>query len=105
MPQAAPSLGSLADQAAEAILGANPFVGIDARQLAADALQWAARLAVQPRRIGAEAAKTGLELGRVLAGRSDLGPPAGDRRFADPAWTDNPVYRRLMQGYFALAAT
>jgi polyhydroxyalkanoate synthase len=105
MSQAPPTQGSLADQASEAILGANPFVGIDAYQMVLDAFQWATRMAVHPRQVGAEAARTGLELGRVIAGRSQLGPASGDRRFADPAWTDNPVYRRLMQGYFALAAS
>jgi len=42
------------------------------------------------------------ELARVAAGRSALSPARGDRRFADPAWSENPLYRRLAQGYLAL---
>jgi polyhydroxyalkanoate synthase subunit PhaC len=86
------------------MLGANPFIGIDPRQLVGSAIRWISRVAARPRRVGSEAARTGLELGRVVAGRSELKPPAGDRRFADLAWNDNPLYRRLMQGYLALVA-
>jgi polyhydroxyalkanoate synthase subunit PhaC len=41
------------------------------------------------------------ELVRVGAGRSEL-PPGTDRRFADPAWSANPAYRRLAQAYVAV---
>jgi polyhydroxyalkanoate synthase len=93
----------LADQAAGAILGANPFLGIDTGRLAAETLLWAGKVATRPRRLGAEAARTGGELVRVVAGRSGVRPADGDRRFVDPAWTDNAVYRRLLQGYLTLS--
>ena len=35
-------------------------------------------------------------------GRSTLEPAAGDRRFDDPAWQDNPLYRGLMHSHLAL---
>lgn len=41
------------------------------------------------------------ELG-VASGRSTLAPDAKDRRFRDPAWETNPLYRRLAQGYLAI---
>ena len=41
------------------------------------------------------------ELLGVVAGRSELAPARADRRFADPTWTDNPAYHRLMQAYLA----
>ncbi|HEY3906175.1 MAG TPA: alpha/beta fold hydrolase [Streptosporangiaceae bacterium] len=43
------------------------------------------------------------ELAEVAAGRSELAPARGDRRFADPAWQHNPLYRRLGQAYLATA--
>jgi len=43
------------------------------------------------------------ELTRVVRGTSRVAPAAGDRRFDDPAWRDNPLYRRVMQGHLALA--
>ena len=39
------------------------------------------------------------------AGRSTLAPAPGDRRFTDPAWTHNPLLRRLVQAYLAAAGT
>jgi polyhydroxyalkanoate synthase len=39
---------------------------------------------------------------RILAGKSDRAPAKGDRRFADPAWAQNPVFRRLCQEYLSL---
>ncbi|HEX2647305.1 MAG TPA: class II poly(R)-hydroxyalkanoic acid synthase, partial [Candidatus Dormibacteraeota bacterium] len=92
----------LADQAADAILGANPFVGIDARRLAADAFGWVRGFAGRPGQAASEAAQIAGDLAGVLAGRSTIQPEAGDRRFADSAWTENPVYRRLMQSYLTL---
>lgn len=41
------------------------------------------------------------ELGAIAVGRSERKPPASDRRFADAAFRDHPLYRRLMQGYLA----
>jgi polyhydroxyalkanoate synthase len=39
------------------------------------------------------------ELVVVATGRSHIAPDPGDKRFTHPAWTDNPFYRRLLQGY------
>jgi poly[(R)-3-hydroxyalkanoate] polymerase subunit PhaC len=41
------------------------------------------------------------ELVKIAVGRSDLAPAKGDRRFADRAWTTNPIYRRVQQIYLA----
>ena len=30
--------------------------------------------------------------------------PAGDNRFRDPTWRENPAYHRLMQSYLAWSA-
>ena len=38
---------------------------------------------------------------RVALGRSELAPARGDRRFADPTWTGNPLYDRIERGYLA----
>ncbi len=45
-----------------------------------------------------------VELAKVGSGRSEIGPGRGDRRFTDPAWADNPAYRRVMQAYLAACA-
>jgi polyhydroxyalkanoate synthase subunit PhaC len=72
------------------------------RFFAADAtFKLATALARRPRRVARRAAGLGRELGRVATGASDVSPARGDRRFTDPAWTENPLFRRLMQGYLA----
>ena len=50
-----------------------------------------------------EAARLGVELTRIAWGRSDVAPAQGDRRFTDPAWTSNPVFRMIQQSYLASA--
>ena len=50
-----------------------------------------------------EAGRLGAELTRIARGRSDVAPAKGDRRFTDPAWTSNPVFRMIQQSYLASA--
>ena len=53
--------------------------------------------------VAREATRLGLELTRIAWGRSDVAPAKGDRRFTDPAWTSNPVFRMIQQSYLASA--
>ncbi|MGD9527556.1 MAG: PHA/PHB synthase family protein [Pseudonocardia sp.] len=55
----------------------------------------------QGRVVGREAVKLGGELAKIAVGRSEVAPQRGDRRFKDPAWSANPLYRRLEQAYLA----
>ena len=70
-------------------------------------LRLAAGLAGRPELVGREAARLGIELSRIAAGRSavtrEKGTGPRDRRFADPAWTGNPLLRRSVQAYLAAA--
>jgi polyhydroxyalkanoate synthase len=61
-----------------------------------------ASLARRPDAVARRAARLGAQLGRVATGASDLAPAKGDRRFADRAWQESWLYRRLMQSYLAL---
>ena len=47
----------------------------------------------------------GAELGAVAGGRSEVRPAKRDRRFADPAWQSNWLFRRLLQTYLAVGET
>ncbi len=66
-------------------------------------LRLTAGLARRPELVGRQAAEFGAELGRIAAGRSELAADPRDRRFSDPAWTDNPLLRRSVQAYLAAA--
>ncbi|MCW2778563.1 MAG: phaA [Frankiales bacterium] len=51
------------------------------------------------------AARLAGDLGRVAVGTDALMPETRDRRFTDPAWTGNPLFRRLAQCHVALGQT
>ena len=99
----APAGDQLADQAAplDALL-------VDAalstfRRFAPDmsAAKLAVALARRPRTTGRRIGALGAELVRIGAGTSSLAPTTRDRRFADPAWAQNPLLRRIVQAYLA----
>jgi polyhydroxyalkanoate synthase subunit PhaC len=81
------------------VLGANPFVGLTRRQVGAALGRLLGRVAFEPGVVvtgGLDAARQLLDVAR---GRNDLAPDPSDKRFADPAWANNPLYRRLLQAY------
>jgi len=49
----------------------------------------------QPGGVVRETRRLAADTLRILAGKSDRAPGKGDRRFADPAWAQNPAFRRL----------
>jgi len=59
------------------------------------------RLARRPRTVARRVGELAGELEAIAAGRSGISPDRRDRRFADPAWTQNPVLRRIVQAYLA----
>ena len=68
-------------------------------------LRLAGELARRPGLVSRQAAQLGTELGRIAVGRSTVAADKRDRRFADPAWKDNPLLRRAVQAYLAGAAS
>jgi polyhydroxyalkanoate synthase subunit PhaC len=64
-------------------------------------LRLAAGLLRRPELVSQQAAALAVELAEIAAGRSELSPDRKDRRFADPAWTENPLLRRTVQAYLA----
>ncbi len=64
-------------------------------------LRLAASLARRPQLVSTEAALLGAELAAIAKGSSQVTPDRKDRRFTDPAWTQNPLLRRAVQAYLA----
>src|SRR5215472_8514508 len=65
------------------------------------AVRFAAGLARRPLTAGRRLGGLAAELARIGAGTSVLAPSKRDRRFADPAWTENLLLRRIVQAYLA----
>ena len=68
-----------------------------------DAVSGLAAALSQGTTVAREASWLGVELTRIAWGLSDVAPARGDRRFTDPAWMSNPVFRMIQQSYLASA--
>jgi polyhydroxyalkanoate synthase subunit PhaC len=100
------------DEAVEGALGLD-MVLVDAargplRRLvppAGTTLRFGAALVRRPSVLARRAGELAGELGRITVGRSELAPGKKDKRFADPAWTENALLRRAVQTHLATART
>lgn len=88
-------------QASENTLGLNPVIGLRRKDLLTSARMVLAQAIKQPIHSVKHVAHFGLELKNVMFGQSSLQPDSDDRRFIDPAWSQNPLYRRYLQTYLA----
>ena len=68
-----------------------------------EALHLARQLGRRPVKLAMRATDLVREYGKVAVGASAVAPAKGDRRFADVAWTDNPMLHRVLQAYLATA--
>ena len=111
--QAAEPRESLAEDAAQlaggaegvaAVLGSGLLRGSGLGQVAG-AMRSLGRAAVrQPRDVLRRGPRVGLQFLQIGLGKSEVAPQKGDKRFADPAWQQNPLFRTAMQGYLALGS-
>jgi len=91
----------LALGATDGMLGPNPFVGVRPSDILATAQQIGAQAVRHPALLVEQEAALARELISILCGTATSTPPQGDKRFADPAWRDNLLYRMTLQGYLA----
>jgi len=88
-------------QASENTLGLNPVIGLRRKDLLTSARMVLAQAIKQPIHSVKHVAHFGIELKNVMFGKSTLQPESDDRRFNDPAWSQNPLYKRYLQTYLA----
>src|SRR5271157_3360440 len=62
-------------------------------------------LAKQPGAVADRIGALTRELGAIAAGKSHRTPARADKRFADPAWEQNPLLHKIMQAYLAGSET
>ena len=65
------------------------------------AVRFATQLARRPGTVARQAGQLAAELWKVAGGTSEIAPAPRDRRFADPAWRESPLLKRIVQGYLA----
>jgi polyhydroxyalkanoate synthase len=83
----------------EALLSSEVLAGLDPLALV-DAL----RRVGQRCDVGTSTTNLAMEAIRIALGRSSVAPAERDWRFQHRAWHDNPMFRRLAQGYLAWSA-
>lgn len=88
-------------QASENTLGLNPVIGLRRKDLLTSARMVLTQAIKQPLHSAKHVAHFGVELKNVMFGKSTLQPEGDDRRFNDPAWSQNPLYKRYLQTYLA----
>jgi len=101
LTEAGAAIPEEAAPAVRSILGPDVFVGFDLRDLASNLAAFGADLIDYRGRALAQFPKLTTDLFNVVLGRSEIEPEAADKRFSDSAWKENPIYRRIMQGYLA----
>jgi polyhydroxyalkanoate synthase subunit PhaC len=99
-PTASGMPDDLAASATEGMLGPNPFVGLRAQDIIATVQQLSEQAARHPGVLFEQETKLARALMSAWFGGGAT-PPKGDKRFTDPLWQDNPLYRMSLQGYFA----
>ncbi len=99
----APTAEELADEAAplDALLVDAALGPLRRFAPGASTARFAAGLARRPRTTAQRLGSLAAELARIGIGTSVLAPPKRDRRFTDPAWSENLLLRRIVQAYLA----
>ena len=92
-------LTDLVADVAENTLTFNPLIGIRRRDMATAAGALLKGVASAPRVASRHLGAYVGELRKVVRGDSEIKPDPKDRRFVDPAWQSNFLYRRLMQAH------
>ena len=98
-PEATPDVDDVGLRAAEAMQGGEDVGGLQTRDLVTSF----ASAVLRSKRVTREGLGLAAEIAKVGVGRSAIEPARGDWRFKDPAWRENPAYRRVGQGYLAAA--
>lgn len=93
--------GDNSPRALRDLTGAYAFVGSRWGEALSSGGELLRVLGTHPVALARAQASLTLEMTRIALGRSRLRPARDDRRFLDPAWQDNPVFSRVLQGYLA----
>jgi polyhydroxyalkanoate synthase len=95
----------IATIAAQTTTAFNPVVGAQFSELVKSAAHVAGRAAFHPGVVSRQVFGFLQDASRIIRGNSELRPHPKDRRFIDPTWTTNPLYRQLLQFWLALRAS
>ena len=87
--------------ATENTSGLNPMIGIAREDLLGAVAVMLRETAGKPARTLKHLRAFGSEVANIVTQKSELAPSPKDKRFMDPAWRTNPIYKGAMQYYLA----
>ena len=93
---------TLGEGAAENTVALNPIVGLAREDLIGAVGVMLRETAGRPVKTLKHLKKFGGEVVRIVRNQSELAPDPKDKRFADPTWRTNPLYKASMQYYLAV---
>ncbi len=70
-----------------------------------EVVSWVGALVRRPGTVSHRLSRLVVEYAEIVAGSSQRAPSSRERRFADPAWRENPLLRRLLQSYLVASET
>src|SRR5262249_3405162 len=95
------SYRELAERTLVTAMTVNPLAAMDRSELLAALARVAARAGMRPELLARHPARPAASAARITAGTAQAPAPTSDRQFADAAFRDHPLYRRLMLLYVA----
>ena len=93
--------GKKSDQLADSVAGQNILVDLRISELLDTAAKLVDRAFRNPAAMAEEGAQLAQTLQQIANGNSTWTPQRNDKRFNDPAWTENTFYKGMLQGYMA----
>lgn len=96
-------IDDIAAKAAETTTALNPLLGgINREELLGAVAMMLRQTTTNPKATMKFAGRMTKENVEILLGKSERAPAPKDRRFKDPAWANNPFYKRGLQTYLAM---
>lgn len=86
----------------DSVVALNPLIGLAREDLLGAVAVMLRRTAVRPGAVAKRLSEFGGEVVGIVRGKSELAPDPKDRRFQDPTWSKNPLYKAGMQYYLAV---
>ena len=92
----------LQDEAAQSTTALGPLIGLTREDIFGAVAVLLRETASDPARLARHTQSFGMDMVKIMTGRSELSPDPKDKRFRDPAWQYNPFMRAGMQYYLAV---
>ncbi len=92
----------LEDEAAQSTTALGPLIGLTREDIIGAVAVLLRETASDPRRLMRHSQEMGMDMVKILTGKSELAPHPKDKRFMDPAWRFNPFMRAGAQYYLAV---